>query len=78
MGGLPSSSTSRDITCLPCEDISVRHTSCTYIVEDTALMNSEYRPLRGTTGVRHHAPITFPLRRGSTIGLRSWQRADER
>ena len=37
MRGLPSSSTSRAITCLPCEDISVRHTSCTRIVEDTAL-----------------------------------------
>jgi hypothetical protein len=34
---LASSSTSRAITCLPCEDISVRHTSCTYIVDDTAL-----------------------------------------
>ena len=31
-----------------------------------------------TTGVRHHAPITFLLRRGSTVGLRSLQRADER
>jgi hypothetical protein len=31
-----------------------------------------------TTGFSHHAPITFLLRQGSTIGLRSWRRADER
>jgi hypothetical protein len=37
MRGLASSSTSRAIACLPCEDASVRHTSCTYIVDDTAL-----------------------------------------
>ena len=37
MRGLPSSSTSRAITYLPCEDISVRHISCARIVEDTAL-----------------------------------------
>jgi two-component SAPR family response regulator len=29
MRGLTSSSTSRAIACLPCEDISVRRTSCT-------------------------------------------------